>query len=277
MLLAKKNRASQKKSSVDFYSQDSPLKASIDFYDQTIPPKKPADAYRQILDPNGDLILVVSPPSPTPKANSGDAGSHDKTAPSNTLSVSHQKRAIGMGTSNTAKARFLVSAQHLRLASGYFARRLRDFTIQPGEEPSEMPVSATNLEALRILLYAIHGHFRQVPRSLSFDLLLAISILVERFECHENVELFADMWLDGYRNGLFERLLAFTPELMEWILISWVFKERDIFQFATQIAQLHSAGLIDWMSLPVPRSIKGRLFNLHVRFLCAFPYVLTED
>tara|TARA_R110002060_G_scaffold31897_3_gene42533 strand:- start:388 stop:744 length:357 start_codon:yes stop_codon:yes gene_type:complete len=108
--------------------------------------------------------------------------------------------------------------------------------------------------ALKILLDIIHGKTRRVPRSLDLEMLAKVSVLVDDLECHEEVEIFVDIWLKDLPSS---PPSEYNRDLILWILISSVFHRTALFNTATRTAILHSAGPIQSLELPVRSIIVG--------------------
>lgn len=127
--------------------------------------------------------------------------------------------------------RFRVSSRHLSLASPVFSQMLNgpwkdarnlastntsasatvdgttaDKTVAPVSSSSdstpprrEIEASEWDTDATVILMDIIHGHFSQVPRSLSLVMLAKVAILVDYYKCHEIVSVFSGLWIDGLK------------------------------------------------------------------------------
>ncbi|KAF5633014.1 hypothetical protein F25303_9297 [Fusarium sp. NRRL 25303] len=93
---------------------------------------------------------------------------------------------------------YRVSSAHLMLVSPVFKAMLDG----PFRESSrnkdgrfEVKKSECSASALLILLDIIHGHHRDVPKTMKLGLLTEMAILVDYYECHEIVEMFAENWI----------------------------------------------------------------------------------
>jgi len=155
---------------------------------------------------------------------------------------------------------FKVSSKHLSLASRRFKIMLRGnweeaktvhedgcrhVTLDSGFDPG----------ALKLLLDIIHGKTSKVPRSLNLEMLAKLSVLVDDFECYEEVDVFVDIWLDS---------LPISPpteygrDLVLWILVSSVFRKSELYKSTTRTAILRSTEPIQTLGLPVRGIIVGK-------------------
>jgi len=99
-----------------------------------------------------------------------------------------------------------------------------------------------------------HGLARIVPRSLDLETLAKVSVLVDDLKCHEEVEIFVDIWLEDLPSS---PPSEYNRDLILWILISSVFHETALFNAVTRTAILHSVGPIKTLELPVRSIIVG--------------------
>ncbi|KAH6872041.1 hypothetical protein B0T10DRAFT_533321 [Thelonectria olida] len=162
------------------------------------------------------------------------------------------EESTGNETEEGSVMRMRVSSRHLILASPVF-RNMLDGPFKEGTacEPGRRQISTSNWDAnaLMILLNIIHGHLREVPRSLSLEMPAKFAIIVDYYKCHEVVEVFVDIWLKAMENNL---PTFHGKELMLWLLVSWVFSQDE-----TRIK--HSKNTIMAMDLPIPGDVLGKI------------------
>jgi hypothetical protein len=134
----------------------------------------------------------------------------------------------------------LVSGKHLELASSIF----KIMVIGPFAEGKadllcihRIIASDWDPEAFKIILTIMHGYHRDVPRSLSLEMLIKVAMIVNYYKCLENVELYIDIWLEGLR---LELPTVYGRDCILCIFISWVFLKPIIFRNMTQLALRHS-------------------------------------
>ncbi|PVH85241.1 hypothetical protein DL98DRAFT_409424, partial [Cadophora sp. DSE1049] len=108
-------------------------------------------------------------------------------------------------------------------------------------------------EIFTILLNIVHGQVRQVPPEVSVKIMTGLSILVDKYQWHEIIELYVKLWMPKLKDSF---PTEFTPAVPSWISISWVFRLSAEFQHVTKLAQLESCGPLDnGQSLPIPAYI----------------------
>ena len=114
--------------------------------------------------------------------------------------------------------------------------------LEPDEfKEGNLPRSQGNLivplpddpEALIILMHAIHGKTRKVPRTVALNTLVRLATLVDLYRLHEAVELFSDTWVKNLKEKVFPK--NYNPDVVPWLFISWVFQIEDAFIETTQL------------------------------------------
>lgn len=114
---------------------------------------------------------------------------------------------------------------------------------------TEVVLQGDDPNALLILLHLIHGRSRQVPRMVDLRTLTQIAILVDKYELSETTELLADQWLSGAKGTLPAEL---NDDLLSWMFIAGVFREKSIFKSVSRVAKFESKGLLRARNLPIP-------------------------
>ncbi|KAH8586009.1 hypothetical protein B0O99DRAFT_602845 [Bisporella sp. PMI_857] len=147
---------------------------------------------------------------------------------------------------------FKVSFKHLSLASRWFKIMLSrgweeaktvykdgycHVTLDYGFDPG----------AFKLLLDIIHEKTSKVSRSFDLEMLAKVSVLVDDFECYEEVDVFVDIWLDSLP---ISPLTKYSRDLVLWIFVSFVFRRSELFEFTTRTAILHSTEPIQTFGLP---------------------------
>lgn len=191
-------------------------------------------------DPNGDAVLVVSPPEhfrkykrkSLPTQTASDTATGSIPAPGQTTEDSNTGN-------DDRKSRFRVSSKHLALASVYFEKM---FTPQWREGQGlstngsmELKMPDTDPDALLIILNIIHLRRRSVPSSMSLELLTELAVLTDYFQCHEALEPHPAIRANNIKSNI---PVTYCDELVKWTCISWVFNFPDIFSNVTKTAQL---------------------------------------
>lgn len=184
----------------------------------------------------------------------------ETNADSSTLPVQdwHHGERPGIAP-DQVEIRMLVSGKHLALASSYFEKMFAGPFTEGKTDPSGLrQVTAIDWdpEAFNIILTIIHGYHRDVPRSLSLEMLAKLAMIVDYYQCHESVELYADIWLANLNSQL---PTVYGRDCILCMVISWVFMQPDMFQKMTRLALRHSGTLIESDDLPIPADLLGKL------------------
>ncbi|KAI5457178.1 hypothetical protein BGZ63DRAFT_428592 [Mariannaea sp. PMI_226] len=174
----------------------------------------------------------------------------------------------------------LVSSRHLSLASSVF----RELLDQPPSEPvngvdqslRRLILPSWDPEALLIVMDIIHGHHRDVPRSVTLKTLVDVALIVDHYRIHEITEIFSEIWM---RN-----LPQPPPDVhgnlsIVYLFLAWVFSDIDLFKAMTALAILHCEGPINTMLLPIPEAILEDVLEKRRQLLLNLfdiPYELVE-
>jgi len=147
-----------------------------------------------------------------------------------------------------------VSSKHLILASRYFKTALNGPWTQASSPGCSRSIYANDWdpEAFLILMSIIHGRNQQVPRVIGLELLAKIAVLVDYYDCHEAVEVFAEIWLRELRSQLPAQV---GRELVLWLCVSWVFGYAEVFTFVTTTALQQSQEPLPTLGLPITEII----------------------
>jgi hypothetical protein len=151
-----------------------------------------------------------------------------------------------------------VSSRHLRLASTRFESMLSRGNWKeglPNEKDGLYHISAEDWdkEALLILLNVLHHHNRQVPRSVSLEMLARIAVLIDYYDCAEAVEFCTERWVESLRKTSTVPL-SLCRELLLWMCIAWVLRLPHEFTQATAVA-IKGNGRLSTLGLPITSCI----------------------
>lgn len=152
----------------------------------------------------------------------------------------------------------LVSGKHLELASPIFKTMLTGpFTEGKADSSGVRWITASDWdpEAFKIVLTIMHGYHRDVPKSLRFNLLVMIAMIVNYYDCLESVEVYTNVWLEGFETAL---PTVYGRDCILYLFVSWVFSRPIMFQRMTRLALRHSQKLIEAEDFPLPADIIGR-------------------
>ncbi|KAF5622109.1 uncharacterized protein FTJAE_11076 [Fusarium tjaetaba] len=151
--------------------------------------------------------------------------------------------------------RLLVSGKHLELASSVFKKMLTGPFAEGKADVSGFRLIKTSdwdPEAFKITLTIIHGYNRDVPRSLSLEMLVKVAMIINYYDCLESVEPYTDIWLEALRSEL---PTVYGRECILCLFISWAFAKPVGFQNMTELALRHSQKLIEVEDFPIPAKI----------------------
>ncbi|KAG4282145.1 hypothetical protein FPRO04_13433 [Fusarium proliferatum] len=154
--------------------------------------------------------------------------------------------------------RMLVSGKHLELASPIFKTMVTGPFAEGKADSSGFRLIKTSdwdPEAFKIILTIMHGYNRDVPKSLSLEMLVKVAMIVDFYDCLESVEPYTDIWLETLRSELPK---VYGRDSIFCVVISWVFSEPIMFRNMSQLALIHSQKLIEAPDLPIPGAILGR-------------------
>ena len=221
------------------------------------------------IDPEGDVVLILSArqsdctklPFSELKGgiNSESESTLSTTTPSNSPKSGSMLYVADIAPLGESRVR--VSSKHLMLASSIFKAMLGN-GFREGADLSlsgelKLPLPEDDPIALVILLDVIHGRLKRVPRQLDLGLLTKVSILVDKYQLHEAVELIAEVWIDSLKTSIPR---SYSQDLVPWICITWVFNRPDEFRSLTEIAERETVSLFEELVaewLPIPSSVAG--------------------
>lgn len=155
--------------------------------------------------------------------------------------------------------RLLVSGKHLELASSVFKKMLTGPFTEGKADVSGFRLIKTSdwdPEAFKIILTIMHGYNRDVPRSLSLEMLVKVAMIINYYDCLESVEPYTDIWLEALRSEL---PTVYGRDCILCLFISWFFSEPIMFRNMTGLALRHSRKLIEVEDFPIPAKILGKL------------------
>ncbi|KAJ3530826.1 hypothetical protein NM208_g9151 [Fusarium decemcellulare] len=194
-----------------------------------------------ILDPKGDTELILRRPNlnqdgkeekpgveDSSEATDGEPQTHktrtdvfcDRSASIHTLAEIRELRPCD-DNNQSIEVRFRVSSPHLILTSPVFKAML-DGPFSEGVRNErgfyEIKAFEWSAEALLILLDIIHGHHRNTPKTVDISLLEQVAVLVDYYQCHEIVEVFADKWMAAHQDAFPK---DYGKPCMSWMFFAW--------------------------------------------------------
>lgn len=199
------------------------------------------------VDPDADTLIIIPTPSksfapweeaaPNSDASSVYAGILRGTSrPPNTYA----------SIASAPEVRLKVSSRHLGLASKHFRNKFRYDNPVEADGRVHVTLGGYDPKAVIVVMDAVHGRGRKVPRSVDLELLAKIAVFVDAFRFHEAVEVYAERWFEGLEGSLPTK---YGRDLVLWIYVSYVFRQQEVFRRASNVAILQSNGPIRSLGL----------------------------
>ncbi|EXA51565.1 hypothetical protein FOQG_03548 [Fusarium oxysporum f. sp. raphani 54005] len=231
-----------------------------------------------VIDPDGDIELVLNEPNAQniiPErvlCGDGDAANDSPTTDFNN-SVLQGRYAVfdnfdtptfvdDYGDLDFVEetpdvVRIRVSSKHLTFASKIFSAMLQGPWSEASSFPSrgsprQVATSDWDAKALAIVLDAIHGRFRQIPKYINLVLLARIATIVDYYQCYESMELISTLWL-SQQSVTQENSDLYTESSLLRLYVAWVFESDVLFTAVARRVLRYSKGLseFDLKELPV--------------------------
>ncbi|KGO46310.1 hypothetical protein PEX2_066600 [Penicillium expansum] len=151
-----------------------------------------------------------------------------------------------------------VSAKHLIFASSVFKRILtggwKESITYLQKGSVEVTAESWDIEALLILLRAIHGKYYEIPRKLTLEMLAKVAVIADYYECNEALYIMKDIWI----NNLEENIPAtYSRDLVLWLWVSWFFQLPSQFEATTSTVMSLSENVIHAWGLPISDKVIG--------------------
>ncbi|PKX90722.1 uncharacterized protein P174DRAFT_506358 [Aspergillus novofumigatus IBT 16806] len=156
--------------------------------------------------------------------------------------------------------RIQVSAKHLMLASSVFKKILtggwKESVAYLQKGSVEITADGWDIEALLILLRAIHSQHYHIPRKLTLEMLAKVTVLADYYECKEAMCVWSTIWIDALEEKIPS---TYSRDLFLWLWISWFSKLPTQFKQLTSTAMSRSNGWIsNGLGLPIPDKVMGK-------------------
>lgn len=155
--------------------------------------------------------------------------------------------------------RFLLSSRHLSLASRYFKAELNgpwtEATADINDGLRHVEASDWDDQALLLLMRVLHGLNREVPHTITLEMLAKIAVLVDYYDCHEAVQLAVHMWIGALQDCL---PLECNRDLILWLSVSIIFRQPEIFRKITKLAIRESREPLPALDLPISQTVIGK-------------------
>ncbi|KAJ5719993.1 hypothetical protein N7493_006871 [Penicillium malachiteum] len=161
--------------------------------------------------------------------------------------------------SNSSCFRIQVSAKHMILASPVFKTMFtgdwKESITLAKKGSVEVNAESWNIEALLIVLHAIHCQHYKIPQKLTLEMLAQVAVIADYYQCKEPLHILKDIWIKNMEEAIPK---AFSRDLVLWLWIAWFFQLPFEFKVSTSIAMSHSNGWIDSWGLPVSHQVIGK-------------------
>ncbi|CAI7575171.1 unnamed protein product [Penicillium viridicatum] len=146
-----------------------------------------------------------------------------------------------------------VSAKHMIFASPVFKRILtggwKESIAYLEKRSVEITAENWDIEAFLVVLHAIHGKYKDIPRKLTLEMLAKVAVIADYYECKEPLHLITDIWV----NSMEEKIPAtYSRDLILWLWISWFFQLPSQFKESTSAVMSCSENVIYGWELPIP-------------------------
>jgi BTB/POZ domain len=211
------------------------------------------------FDPDGDLLLVLADNIENDDSTGSDGldgGAIEQTATQLSLPDMFASTTLSRFDGDS------IESPPLELASPVFKAMLQHNNFKEGDTlrssgKVKVELPDDDPAALRILLDIIHGRVRQVPRQVNLRIMTELSVLVDKYQMLEVVELCVELWMSTLKSSV---PMFFTADLLAWLNISWVFGLADIFKQISRIAMRGSTDLFGAHEshLPIPQPVFGK-------------------
>ncbi|KAJ5425196.1 hypothetical protein N7465_000266 [Penicillium sp. CMV-2018d] len=149
-----------------------------------------------------------------------------------------------------------VSAKHMIFASPVFKRILTGGWKESIAylEKGSVEITAENwdIEAFLVVLHAIHGKYKDIPRKLTLEMLAKVAVIADYYECKESLYLITDIWV----NSMEEKVPAtYSRDVILWLWVSWFFQIPSWFKESTSAVMSCSENVIGGWELPIPDKV----------------------
>ncbi|KAH6617925.1 hypothetical protein B0J18DRAFT_482950 [Chaetomium sp. MPI-SDFR-AT-0129] len=156
-----------------------------------------------ILDPSGDVILTLEWYLEKDKSLPGSEKPTSPTHGPNDPRTDTPDRAKGKDRSENKNPEpqfttFQLSSSHLILASPVFKAALTGGWEEGRMNNGKRHIRAEgfDLEAMKIVLDAVHCRNRQIPKTVTLEMLAKIATVVDYYAVHEAMGLFGPIWVE---------------------------------------------------------------------------------
>lgn len=150
---------------------------------------------------------------------------------------------------------YYVSRRHLTSASPTFERMLSGMNWKEGiRDENDGLYHVTTMdwdsEALLYVFQILHHCNRQVPRTISLEMLAKIAVLIDFYKCAEALESFTERWVEHLQIAS-PVPSYFCRDTMIWMCIAWVLRLPQEFAQTTTVAIRRDDQELPTLGLPI--------------------------
>jgi hypothetical protein len=228
----------------------------------------------QTFDPHGDVVLILDQyPKVEPTSSSTVAITNTiVTGSGGSSSAAEGAQDAGENENEPKHVNMLVSSKHMMLASPVFEAMLKnqykEGRMLASKGTVDIALPDDDPDAFVVLLNIIHGRPKKVPRQIDLALMTKISILVDKYQMHEVVGVFSDMWIEVLKADVPKVTTALVPpkllttDVLLWLCISWVFENDAVFKEVTELLMRTGDSELDQEllnELPIPEAVISKV------------------
>lgn len=168
-----------------------------------------------------------------------------------------------------------VSSTHLMLASPVFERMLAGSIDEADTLRTtgriNLPLPDEDFEATLLLMRIIHSKSREISSQISFDFLVQLAIVIDKYEMLDSVKFFTDLWFHHhYLIGIPSVESATEEQLLRWLCVAWVLQQPNTFTLITSMLEKtvksYFCSTVD--ELPIPKAICGETYFIQAFCVC---------
>jgi hypothetical protein len=153
---------------------------------------------------------------------------------------------------------FQCSSEKLIQACGLFRNKLA-----PGGQPHQelmrdgkvyLTIHEFDPTVIEHALNLVHGYNENMPKDPTLPKLLEFAKVCDYLDCLPVVQPFATIWMKEIKDCV-SGLATLKPANNSWIFISYAFRDQEVFQRTTAIAQQNLDSKLDAKKVPLPKKI----------------------
>lgn len=222
----------------------------------------------------GDVLLRLT--YPAEEEEQGQRANETESTDNSTSNTPATSQSLGVNSLNSQsgssvperEVQMLVSSHVLNISSPVF-RAMLQASFKEGktlrdEGKVEISLPDDDPDSFELLMNIVHNRTRRIPRRIEMGQLSDLSILVDKYQMAECLELVLDMYMPHLRESI---PVSFSSNLLPWLSITWIFGFAADFKQLTRIAILESEGRLGSPlgdELPFPERVIGMSTWFHI-------------